>query len=77
MSTHHHRGTPLTDKAETGYSAWMPSHGENLDKVQTTGLERRVNTIEASDPERGEREGSMVGGVYSFLPCGNRKLKGH
>ena len=34
----------------------------------TIGPERRVHTIEASDPEN-EQKGGFHGGVYLLLPC--------
>ena len=39
----------------------------------TIGLERRVYTIEASDPEKAKKEGFHGGGVYFFLPCVGRR----
>ena len=36
--------------------------------MYTIGPERRVYTVEASDPEKGEKEGFHGGGVYFFLP---------
>ena len=42
--------------------------GKQVKMVYTIGPERRVYTIEASDPEKEKKEGFHGGGVYFFLP---------
>ena len=42
--------------------------GKEWKRVYTIGPERRVYTIEASDPEKEKQEGFHGGGVYFFLP---------
>ena len=39
--------------------------------MYTIGRERRAYTIEASDPEKGKKEGFHGGGVNFFLPAGS------
>ena len=78
-SIHHHRGTPpfpvcrptprsQSKKEAVVYTLLLGKQGK---RVYTIGPERRVYTIEASDPEKEKKEGFHSGGVYFFLPCIN------
>ena len=48
------------------YTIFLGKQGK---RVYTIGPERRVGTIEASDPEKEKKEGFHGGGVYFSLPC--------
>ena len=72
---HHHHGTPPfsvcrptpTSQSKKRYGVYH-FLGNQENRVYTIGPERRVYTIEASDPEKEEKEGFHSGGVYFFLP---------
>ena len=46
--------------------------GKQGTRVYTIGPERRVYTIETSDPEKKNKKGFYGGGEYFSLPCWTR-----
>ena len=59
----------LTSQSKKSYGVYLIFLGKQGKRVYTRGPERRVYTIEASDPEKEKKEGFHGGGVYFFLPC--------
>ena len=55
------------------YTVFLGKQGK---RVHTIGLERRVYTMQAADPEKEKKEGFHGGDVYFFLPCLNSQKSG-
>ena len=74
-SIHHHRGTPplsvcrLISRSQSRNLWRIPFLGKPRERGDIIGPERRVYSIEASEPEKGRKEGFHGGVFFPSLMC--------